>query len=68
MPTLILTPSHDVLIGEDAAKVLREGIPAAREVVLDRTGHMFRFSHPETYAQAVEDFVVDMGEAFRAAS
>lgn len=71
VPTLLLTPSHDVLIGADAAKVLREGIPAAREVVLDRTGHMFRFSHPETYARAVEDFVantINPEEAFRAAS
>lgn len=57
VPTLILTPSHDVLIGEDAATIMREGIPRAREVVLDRTGHMFRFSHPGTYARAVEDFV-----------
>jgi pimeloyl-ACP methyl ester carboxylesterase len=57
VPTLILTPSHDVLIGEDAATIMREGIPQAREVVLDRTGHMFRFSHPGTYARAVEDFL-----------
>ncbi|WP_159849191.1 alpha/beta fold hydrolase [Nocardia sp. CY41] len=59
VPTLILTPSHDVLIGEDAATVLREGIPDAREIVLDRTGHMFRFSHPHTYARAVGDFLMD---------
>jgi pimeloyl-ACP methyl ester carboxylesterase len=59
VPTLVLTPSHDVLIGEDAARVLREGIPDAREVVLDRTGHMFRFSHPTTYAQAVQDFLAE---------
>lgn len=42
-----------------------------REVVLDRTGHMFRFTHPETYARAVADFVVDATnpeETFRAAS
>lgn len=57
VPTLILTPSHDVLIGKDAATIMREGIPLAREVVLDRTGHMFRFSHPGTYARAVEDFL-----------
>ncbi len=57
VPTLILTPSHDVLIGEHAAAIMREGIPGAREVVLDRTGHMFRFSHPVTYARAVEDFL-----------
>ncbi|MFD7450912.1 alpha/beta fold hydrolase [Kitasatospora sp. NPDC059827] len=57
VPTLLLSPSHDVLIGEDAAKVMLAGIPDAREVVLPRTGHMFRFSHPATYAAAVDDFL-----------
>ncbi|MFJ7278481.1 alpha/beta fold hydrolase [Kitasatospora sp. NPDC098663] len=57
VPTLILTPSHDVLIGENASKVMLAGIPDAREVVLARTGHMFRFSHPATYAAAVNDFL-----------
>ncbi|MEU6187526.1 alpha/beta hydrolase [Nocardia sp. NPDC047038] len=61
VPTLILTPSHDVLIGPEAATILREGIPDAREVVLDRTGHMFRFSHPRTYAQTVEKFLQEVG-------
>lgn len=61
VPTLILTPSHDTLIGADAATILREGIPDAREVVLPRTGHMFRFSHPATYAAAVRDFLVGVG-------
>ncbi|MFE7636663.1 alpha/beta fold hydrolase [Kitasatospora sp. NPDC057518] len=57
VPTLLLTPSHDVLIGENASKIMLAGIPDAREVVLPRTGHMFRFSHPVTYAAAVEDFL-----------
>lgn len=57
VPTLILTPSHDVLIGENASKIMLAGIPDAREVVLPRTGHMFRFSHPATYAGAVKDFI-----------
>ncbi|MER5642485.1 alpha/beta hydrolase [Kitasatospora sp. NPDC002227] len=57
VPTLLLTPSHDVLIGEDASKVMLAGIPDAREVVLPRTGHMFRFSHPVSYAAAVNDFL-----------
>jgi len=57
VPTLILSPSHDVLIGENASQVMLEGIPDAREVVLPRTGHMFRFSHPATYAAAVTDFL-----------
>lgn len=57
VPTLILTPSHDTLIGEDAAHVMTEGIPDAHEVVLERTGHMFRFSHPVTYAATIRDFI-----------
>jgi pimeloyl-ACP methyl ester carboxylesterase len=57
VPTLILTPSHDMLIGETASKTMIAGIPDAREVVLPRTGHMFRFSHPVTYAAAVTDFL-----------
>lgn len=57
VPTLIVTPSHDELIGADAARTMLEGIPAATEVVLERTGHMFRFTHPHTYAAAVEEFL-----------
>ena len=45
-------------IGPAAAALLLAGIPDAREVVLPRTGHMFRFSHPHTYAQNVEDFLL----------
>ncbi|MDA0566279.1 alpha/beta hydrolase [Streptomonospora sp. S1-112] len=59
VPTLILTPSHDVLVGPHAARVLREGIPDAREVVLQDTGHMFRFTHPDTYGAAVEAFLAE---------
>ncbi|MEU8927288.1 alpha/beta hydrolase [Kitasatospora sp. NPDC048545] len=60
VPTLLLTPSHDVLIGENASKVMLAGIPDAREVVLPNTGHMFRFSHPATYATAVKDFLATL--------
>ena len=57
VPTLIITPSHDKLIGPEAAKAMLDRIPDATEVVLDRTGHMFRFTHPHTYAAAVESFI-----------
>jgi pimeloyl-ACP methyl ester carboxylesterase len=57
VPTLIVTPSHDKLIGPKAAEVILDGIPDAAEIVLDRTGHMFRFTHPHTYAAAVESFI-----------
>lgn len=56
VPTLVLTPEEDTLIGPEAAGVLCTGITDATEVVLPRTGHMFRLSHPTRYAEAVRDF------------
>lgn len=63
VPTLIVTPSHDQLIGRDASAVMIDGIPDATEVVLKRTGHMFRFTHPLTYAAAVESFLTKRVES-----
>ena len=59
VPTLIITPSHDQLIGQDAAKVMLDGITDAREIVLERTGHMFRFSHPGRYSRTIDAFLTD---------
>jgi len=59
VPTLIITPSDDQLIGEDAAKVMLDGIADAREIVLERTGHMFRFSHPGLYSRTIDTFLTD---------
>jgi pimeloyl-ACP methyl ester carboxylesterase len=57
VPTLILTPEHDTLIGEGAAAILRRGISDSVEHVLPRTGHMFRFTHPVTYSQHIAEFL-----------
>lgn len=57
VPTLIITPEHDTLIGPDAAAVMLQGIPDAAEIVLPRTGHMFRFTHPVTYSAAIDGFL-----------
>jgi pimeloyl-ACP methyl ester carboxylesterase len=57
VPTLIITPEHDTLIGERAAGEMLDGIRDAREVVLKRTGHMLRYSHPVTYSRTVLTFL-----------
>lgn len=57
VPTLILTPAYERLIGENAARLMLEGIPDTTEVILPNTGHMFRFTHPVTYAEAIRDFL-----------
>ena len=57
VPTLVLTPAYDRLIGQKAARDLLEGIPDATEVILPKTGHMFRFTHPIAYANAIKEFL-----------
>lgn len=57
VPTLLITPADDQLIGERAAQELRDGMSDAREVVLPETGHMFRFTHPSLYGKTITDFV-----------
>jgi hypothetical protein len=36
-----------------------DGITDAREAVLERTGHMFRFSHPGRYSRTIDAFLAD---------
>lgn len=57
VPTLLITPADDKLIGERAAQELRHGLPDAREVILPETGHMFRFTHPGLYGRTITEFV-----------
>ncbi len=57
VPTLILTPEDDRLIGPLAAKELTEGIPGAEEHILPHTGHLLRFTHENEYAAAVDEFL-----------
>lgn len=60
VPTLLITPADDQLVGEQAARELCEGLPNAREVVLPETGHMFRFTHPSLYGKTITDFLQDL--------
>ena len=57
VPTLILTPEEDKLIGKEAAGILLNGIEGSREVIMPRTGHMFRFSHPRAYSLEIRKFL-----------
>ncbi|MGM3277114.1 alpha/beta fold hydrolase [Ralstonia sp. 24A2] len=57
VPTLILTPEEDKLIGKEAAGILLNGIKGAQEVIMPRTGHMFRFSHPGAYSLEIKKFL-----------
>jgi pimeloyl-ACP methyl ester carboxylesterase len=58
VPTLILTPADNRLIGRDAANVMLKGIADSTEAVIPGTGHMFRFSHPGAYSKQILDFLL----------
>jgi pimeloyl-ACP methyl ester carboxylesterase len=57
VPTLLITPEDDKLVGPEAAHDMLLGIAGSREIVLPATGHMFRFTHPTLYGQTIADFV-----------
>ena len=57
VPTLILTPEDDRLIGPKSAQELKDGIKLATEEVLKGTGHLLRFTHETAYAEAVDRFL-----------
>lgn len=57
VPTLLVTPAHDPIVGPRAARRLVQGIPDAAEVILPRTGPMFRFTHPQVYGRAIRRFL-----------
>ncbi|WP_249011565.1 alpha/beta fold hydrolase [Conexibacter sp. DBS9H8] len=57
VPTLLITPADDRLIGARAARELRDGLPNAVEAVLPDTGHMFRFTHPRLYGETILAFL-----------
>jgi len=57
VPTLVLTPEEDRLIGPGAAAEMVNAIPVAEETVLRGTGHLLRFTHPEEYARAIDAFL-----------
>lgn len=57
VPVFILTPEDDRLIGVEAVTEMLEGLPDAEEQVLAGTGHLLRFTHPEAYAEAVDEFL-----------
>ncbi|TFD57249.1 alpha/beta hydrolase [Cryobacterium suzukii] len=57
VPTLVLTPADDRLVGAEAARQLLDGIRQSSEIVLPETGHMFRFTHPTLYSNTVRAFV-----------
>jgi proline-specific peptidase len=56
VPTLITVGRYDE-IPPSCAETMRAGIPDARVVVLEHSGHVSHLEEPETYLAAVRDFL-----------
>lgn len=56
-PVLILSGAHDRLVPLSVGQRIREQIPQARIVVVDRAGHMLLEERPQECARAILDFL-----------
>jgi proline iminopeptidase len=56
-PTLVIVGSHDFICGVRWARELAQGIPAAKLVILENSGHLGHVEEADRFARAVTDFV-----------
>jgi len=63
MPVLLLNGAHDEVVPLSAAQRLRERLPHARLVVIERAAHGLLEERPEECARAIADFLLDAGIA-----
>jgi proline iminopeptidase len=57
MPTLILAGRHDRVCSLNPAQIMLQGIPGARLVIFEHSGHMPQMEESDRYIQAVRDFL-----------
>jgi proline iminopeptidase len=57
MPTLILAGRHDRVCSLNQARIMQQGIPGARLVIFEESGHMPQMEESARYIQVVQDFL-----------
>lgn len=60
VPTLVLVGEEDTLTPPDSARVIADGIPRARLVVLPRSGHLSNLEAAHPFNQEMVDFLGEM--------
>jgi pimeloyl-ACP methyl ester carboxylesterase len=56
-PVLLICGEHDRLIGKTCEAELMHGLPNVARAEIDGCGHLPAFTHPEVYAEVVEQFL-----------
>ena len=59
MPTLVLAGRHDRVCSLNQARLMEHGIPGARMVVFEASGHMPQMEESARYIQVVRDFLTE---------
>lgn len=59
VPTLILAGRHDRVCSLNQARLMQQGIPGARLVIFEASGHMPQMEETTRYMQAVREFVTE---------
>ncbi|HZT10981.1 MAG TPA: alpha/beta fold hydrolase [Actinomycetota bacterium] len=60
VPTLILSGTKDFVCSARFGRVLHEGIPESRLVLLPHSGHMGHIEEPLAFAAAVQEYLVEI--------
>jgi proline iminopeptidase len=60
-PVLVLAGRHDRACSVEASEAIAAGVPDARLVVFEESGHMTFIEENEAYLTAVRDFLTDLG-------
>lgn len=56
-PALILCGEHDRMMPPKFSRSLRDGLPNARLIVIERAGHMAQLEQPDAVAEAIKQFM-----------
>jgi pimeloyl-ACP methyl ester carboxylesterase len=56
-PTLVISGARDTTVSPDRQKLLMEGIPCARQIIIPDAGHAVSVDQAERFNQAILDFL-----------
>ena len=56
-PTLVIVGKHDFVTSEKFGRMLHEGIPGSRLLLLEHSGHMGHLEEPEAFSKGIQDFL-----------
>lgn len=62
VPTLVVVGWEDVITSLQFSRMLNEGIPGSKLVIIEKSGHFTHFDKPEELAAAIGDFVISQNK------